>query len=60
MKKIYFNATILNNKPTGLGIYTINILQRLDKYKILDTIIFNNIKEEKDILILLKMQKPQT
>lgn len=46
MKKVYFNATILNDKPTGLGIYTINVLERLDKYKVLDTVIFNSLEEE--------------
>ncbi|MBV4421609.1 glycosyltransferase family 4 protein [Clostridium tyrobutyricum] len=57
MKKVYFNATILNNKPTGLGVYTINILKRLDKYEILDTVIFNNIKEERRYSYLVKNAK---
>lgn len=57
MKKVYFNATILNNKPTGLGIYTINILKRLDEYKILDMVIFNNIEEERRYSYLVKNAK---
>lgn len=32
MKKIIINASILNNKPSGLGIYTMNVLKHLTKY----------------------------
>ena len=39
MKKLIFNATILNNKQTGLGVYTKNILFRLLKCGSIDTII---------------------
>ena len=31
MKKVVFNATILNDRPTGLGVYCKNILSRIDK-----------------------------
>ncbi|MDM0932110.1 glycosyltransferase family 1 protein [Clostridium perfringens] len=31
MKKLVFNATILNNNPTGLGVYCKNVLSRMDK-----------------------------
>jgi len=39
MRKLIFNATILNDKQTGLGIYTKNILFRLLESGIIDTII---------------------
>ncbi|MCX0371858.1 hypothetical protein LIZ77_13985, partial [Clostridium perfringens] len=31
MKRLVFNATILNDNPTGLGIYCKNVLSRMDK-----------------------------
>lgn len=30
MRKLVFNATILNDKPTGLGVYCKNVLSRID------------------------------
>ncbi|HAT4284822.1 TPA: glycosyltransferase family 4 protein [Clostridium perfringens] len=30
MRKVVFNATILNDKPTGLGVYCNNVLSRID------------------------------
>ncbi|MGH4049868.1 MAG: glycosyltransferase family 4 protein [Clostridium sp.] len=54
MRKIYFNATILNDKPTGLGVYTINILKILDELNVIDTVIFNNKKEEERYSDILK------
>ena len=33
MKKILVNATICDSKPTGLGVYTINILKKITKLK---------------------------
>jgi glycosyltransferase involved in cell wall biosynthesis len=45
MKKIVFNATILNNKLTGLGVYCRNILERIDK-NIVDKILFTNLYKE--------------
>lgn len=41
MKNIYFNAMILNNKPTGLGVYCKNILSRLSKLDI-DYVVYNS------------------
>jgi len=31
-KYIYINSTILDNEPSGLGIYAINVLKRIPKY----------------------------
>lgn len=57
MRKVYFSAIILNDKPTGLGIYTINIMRRLDEYGIIDTVVFNNSDEEKRYSNMIKNAK---
>lgn len=46
-KKIVFNATIISSKPTGVGIYSINMLNRLLNKHIIDCIIFSNDSEQK-------------
>lgn len=40
MRNIYFNAMILNNKPTGLGVYCRNVLSRLTNTDI-DYVVYN-------------------
>lgn len=46
MKKIVFNATILNDKPTGLGVYCKNVLSRIDR-NLNDYILYtDNFKSE--------------
>ena len=55
MKKVVFNATILNDRPTGLGVYCKNILSRIDKdlnSYILYTNNFKNEEEDKKEIIL--------
>lgn len=42
MKKIIFNAMILDNKPTGLGVYTKNILERIGSKESITKIICKN------------------
>lgn len=57
MKKIVFNATILNDKPTGLGVYCKNILSRIDdnlNNYILYTNNFKSENEENNREIILK------
>lgn len=41
MRKTYFNATILDDKPTGLGVYTNNIINNMDDV-IIDNYIFTD------------------
>ncbi|ERI94316.1 glycosyltransferase, group 1 family protein [Clostridiales bacterium oral taxon 876 str. F0540] len=42
MRNIYFNGMILNNNPTGLGVYTENILDRLlEKYHVNYLVVHN-------------------
>lgn len=57
--KIVFNATILDNKPTGLGIYCRNILSRIDKnlsdyILYTDNIKLQKVEENKDIILKTK------
>ncbi len=41
MRKTYFNATILDERPTGLGIYCNNIIANMDD-NIIDNYIFTD------------------
>ena len=59
MKKLVFNATILNDNPTGLGVYCKNILSRMDE-NIYDYVVYTDefngkkIDNEKSITLKIK------
>lgn len=57
---LYINATILDDKPTGLGVYTINVIKHLKNdmdFKIFSPIFINNC--EKKIIKTTRFVKPK-
>ncbi|MBU3133161.1 glycosyltransferase family 4 protein [Clostridium gasigenes] len=58
-RKVVFNATILNNRLTGLGVYCKNVLSRI-KDENIDNILYTNIYEnikknsDKDVILDIK------
>jgi len=60
MKKIIINASILDTKPTGVGIYTINVLNQLDSYGLKYSLYSSMPKENQNIenIIIPKYVRP--
>lgn len=57
--KLIINSSILDTKPTGIGIYTLNLLKKFEKYD-LDCIVFTSLNTitSKKIIYISKYVRP--